>query len=106
MGIINNKKYNEHETKTPTFKRLNILPLNKLTEFAKLLLMHYITDKYAVQSFCNTWEPNNQQNIEHNLRIYHFIVPMSRIKPFKRSPLYTLPKLWNELCATKFQSNK
>jgi hypothetical protein len=105
IRIIDNKPYNEHTA--PIFKRLKILPLDKLIKLSKLKFMHSVVFNYAPSSFNSTWLVNENRNIEHNLRNNeHFFIPNPRIELFKRSPLYTLPKLWNDLNDIKFQHNK
>ena len=60
--------------------------------------MHQIYHNYHHKSFHNTWQRNNQRNIDHTLRnLENFYLPFPRTEQFKRSPLYSLPKFWNEL---------
>jgi hypothetical protein len=55
-------------TQPPIFKRLDILPFNYLTDFAKLKFMHSHHPQHAPQSFSNSWELNTHRNIDHNPR--------------------------------------
>ncbi len=92
IQIIDNKPYNEHTA--PIFKRLKILPLDKLIKLSKRKFMHSVVFHYSPNSFNSTWIVNENHNIEHNLRNNeHFYIPNPRTELFKRSPLYTLPKL-------------
>jgi hypothetical protein len=71
--------------------------------------MHSVIYSYCPKSFINIWKQNNEPN--HNemrtlrnsdrLEITH-----PRIELFKKSPIYSLPKLWNELDDTRFHQCK
>jgi hypothetical protein len=105
IRTITFNEYNSH-TK-PIYTELNILPYDKLLTFSKLLFMHSVHYNYCPVSFSNTWQLNNEQNPELNLRNqnnYSLIFP--RIEQFKKSPLYSLPFLWNSLDDTKSQQNR
>ncbi len=50
---------------------------------------------------------NNECNDILELRNANLLtVPHPRIKTFKKSPIYSLPKLWNALDETKYQQNE
>jgi hypothetical protein len=69
--------------------------------------MHSIVYDYCPTSFSNIWNTNEDRNPNLNLRnASQYIVPNPRIDLFKKSPLYSLPKLWNELDETKLQTNR
>ena len=60
--------------------------------------MHQIYHKYSHKSFTNTWQRNEQRNTEHTLRnLDNFTIPFPGTEQFKKSPLYFLPKHWNDL---------
>ena len=97
--------YYDHTT--TLFKNLKILPLNLLLRNSKLLFMHSYVYNYCPSSFHNTWNLNDDRHLDHNLRnANEFTIPNPRIDLFKKSPLYSLPKLWNELDAIKHHQNR
>jgi hypothetical protein len=49
IWIIDNKRYNDHTA--PIFKKLEILPYDKLIKLAKLKFMHAVTYNYSSTSF-------------------------------------------------------
>jgi hypothetical protein len=105
IRIINCKKYNDHTA--PIFKRLKILPYEQIIRQAKLKMMHSVTYNYAPPSFRNIWPRNIERNIEYDLRNNNmYTVPNPRIEQFKKSPLYSFAKLWNDLNDIKLQQNK
>jgi hypothetical protein len=107
VRIITKKPYLEHTA--PLFKSLNILTYQQLIIYSKLNFMHSVIYSYCPKSFINIWKQNNEPN--HNemrtlrnsdrLEITH-----PRIELFKKSPIYSLPKLWNELDDTRFHQCK
>jgi hypothetical protein len=100
-----NKHYLEHTA--PLFKSLKILTYQQLITYSKLNFMHSVTYKYCPPSFGDIWKTNNERNDIHDLRNADLLyVPYPRIEMFKKSPIYSLPKLWNALDATKYQQNK
>ncbi len=51
----------------------------------------------------------NQHTIEYELRNTvndNIVVPFPRIEMFKKSPLYFLPMIWNDLEHLKYQANR
>jgi hypothetical protein len=108
IRIISNKGYFEHTD--PLFKELKILPYKQLISFSKLNFMHSVTYNYCPSSFTDIWKLNNERNgepREHNLRNADLLaIPHPRIELYKRSPMYSLPKLWNELDETRNQNCK
>jgi hypothetical protein len=70
--------------------------------------MHAITYNYAPSSFANIWELNMNRNPEITLRNSQlYTLPNPRIELFKKSPLHSLPKTWNDLNETiRLQHNK
>jgi hypothetical protein len=107
VRIITKKPYLEHTA--PLFKSLNILTYQQLIIYSKLNFMHSVIYSYCPKSFINIWKQNNEPN--HNemrtlrnsdrLEITH-----PRIELFKKFPIYSLPKLWNELDDTRFHQCK
>jgi hypothetical protein len=69
--------------------------------------MHSVAYNYCPSSFSNVWISNNEWNETINLRNADLLaIPYPRIELFKKSPIYSLPKLWNDLDETKLQNNK
>ena len=105
VRTITRNDYNSH-TK-PIFIELNILPYNKLLIFSKLIFMHSVHYHYCPTSFDNTWQHNVELNGNYNLRNQsNYTLTFPRIEQFKKSPLYSLPFLWNSLEDVKLQQNK
>jgi hypothetical protein len=66
--------------------------------------MHSVMYNYAPASFNNMWSTNNgdRYDLRNNddLRL-----PNPRIELFRKSFVYKLPVLWNEMDATKYHRN-
>ncbi len=63
---------------------------------------------YAPKAFVNLWNTNENRNINYQLRNAdndNLTVPFARIELFKKSPLYFLPYVWNDLNHLKYQAN-
>jgi hypothetical protein len=106
IRVITKENYNAHTA--PLFKKLGILPFDKLLIQAKLNFMHAIEYNYAPSTFSSTFTKNNDRNIDHNLRnVNDFLIPFARIDLFKKIPLYSFPKAWNDdIGDLRFQRNK
>jgi hypothetical protein len=105
IRIITFNNYNAHTN--PIFKELNLLPYDKLLTYSKLMFMHSVHYNYCPSSFNNSWQLNLVQNNEHNLRNQNdYSLTFPRIEQFKKSPLYSLPFLWNSLDDIKLQRNR
>jgi hypothetical protein len=105
IRIITKNTYNAHTG--PIFKQLKILPLEKIILQAKLHFMHSIEFNYAPQSFDEIWTKNNVVLQNYNLRqMDKYALPYPRIEFFKKIPIYSLPKEWNNIGDLTFQSNK
>ena len=73
-----------------------ILPIYKIIKMSKLMFMHSVFYECAPRSFSMTWQKNNLQQNDHNLRnLNEFTMPNPRIEQFKRFPIYSLPMEWN-----------
>ena len=60
--------------------------------------MHSIYFNYNHSSFANVWTLNNQREVDHTLRNQNqFFLQFPRTDNFKKSPLYSFAKLWNDL---------
>ncbi len=104
IRIITNSNFREHTL--PLFASLNILPLEKLILQRKSILMHSFYYNYGPSSFNLVWSSQATRNPDLNLRnANNIILPYPRIDLFKKMPLYSLPKTWNELNDIKFQHN-
>jgi hypothetical protein len=59
--------------------------------------MHGIKFNYAPISFENMWPTSNKRDILYNLReLNDFILPAPRFEGFRKFPLYSLAKIWND----------
>ncbi len=68
--------------------------------------MHSYEYGYAPKAFENVWTKNNDRSLIYELRNNNdYIVPHPRVEIFKKSPLYYLPLLWNNLNDNKYQPN-
>ena len=93
VRCITNSRYNAHTG--PLFKKLGILPFEKLVQFFQLKFMHQIRNNLAPRSFQNTWTFNLNKDIL--LRNENdFQVPPFRINIVKRFPRCNFPIVWNE----------
>ena len=69
--------------------------------------MHSIFYSYAPASFLNIWTTQNQLQPIYNLRNANdFILPYPRTEQFKRSPIYSLPFIWNGAGDITLQQNR
>jgi hypothetical protein len=66
IRTVCNANYRDHTA--PLFKKLKILPLEKLIEFSKIKFMHNFHFKMLPLSFANTWMSNIERNPERALR--------------------------------------
>ena len=104
MRLIVLAKYNEHTA--PIFKRLKILPFDKIIYEQNLKFMHSIYNKYAPPSFDGVWSLKSN-NAEHTLRNTNdFVVIAPRFEGYKKFPLYSFSKKWNESSELRLYNNK
>jgi hypothetical protein len=70
--------------------------------------MHAIEYNYAPTSFTDTWSKNRDREPNITLRIANdYIMPQPRTETFKKTTLYALPAIWNDLSPfIKLQNNK
>jgi hypothetical protein len=106
LRIMDNCAYNAHTN--PILIKHQILPYNLLIKQAQLNFMHSIFHNYAPASFNNVWQTNAERNPNLNLRNANdYYVQQPRTETFKKSTLYNLPTVWNELSPfIKLQPNK
>ena len=93
----------------PIFTELNILPVDKLITQAKLTgtFMHSVFYEYAPSSFLDVWKKNREKNLTQQLwNQDDFYLPPVKTEAFKRIPIYSFAKEWNELGDLKFQRNQ
>ena len=96
IRIVSNSGYRDHTE--PLFRRLNVLPLDKLISFSALNFMHSFKFNILPISFAETWVTNRMRNPERNLRnAEDFYIPSHNYATLKRLPLFTFPKVWNDL---------
>ena len=73
---------------------------------AKLIFMHQIAYNYSHSSFAGVWSKNSNRNLPTSLRNKdNFQLPFVRTESFKKIPLYSFPKAWNDLGDSRFQCN-
>jgi hypothetical protein len=103
IRIINKVGYNDHTE--PLFLSNNILTFKQIKYFNSMLFMHSDTYNYAPQSFVNMWTTNN--GTRYDLRNNDDLrIPVPRIELFRKSFIYQLPVMWNNLGAVKYHINK
>ncbi len=96
IRTITNSPYNAHTT--PLFLQLKILPFDEILKNHRCQFIHSVYFNYAHISFKNIWKLNLQRDTDITLRNQNnFQLPLPKTDAFKRSPLYTLPKTWNDL---------
>ncbi len=96
IRIITGSTYNPHTA--PLFIQHNVLPYEQLISYSQLMFMHSIEYKYAPSSFENAWPKNNERNVDRELRNANdFLLSQPRTETFKKSTLYALPFIWNNL---------
>lgn len=104
IRIITKSGYNAHTN--AIFKSTSILPFEKIIYLSAAMFMHSYEYGYAPKAFENVWLKNNDRNLMYGLRNNNdYIVPQPRLDVFKKSPLYYLPYLWNNLNDNKYQQN-
>ena len=67
--------------------------------------MHSINFNYAPISFTNTWKKNSVINDLQLRNNDDFYLPTVKLELFRKIPLYSFAKAWNDLGDTKFQHN-
>ncbi len=68
--------------------------------------MHSYEYGYAPSAFENVWRKNGDRSLVYGLRNNNdYIIPQPRVEIFKKSPIYHLPLLWNNLNDNKYQPN-
>jgi hypothetical protein len=103
---MTNSSYNAHTT--PIFKQHQILTYDLLVQQGQLLFMHAIEYNYAPTSFTATWTKNRDREPNIILRnADDYAMPQPRTETFKKTTLYALPAIWNDLSPfIKLQENK
>jgi len=105
LRIISGAKYNDHTEEL--FREQNILTFENLIKQSKLLFMHSIYYNYSHISFNGIWKKNSETNPNMNLRNKDdFKLPSLKLEFFRRLPLYSFAKEWNNLGDSSFQSNQ
>ena len=95
IRLITFSNYNAHTE--PLFKHLKILPFEKILYESKMKFMHSIYNNTAPPSFNNIWLKNTIREQQYDLRNQdNFIIPKPRFEGFKKYPLYSFEKTWNE----------
>jgi hypothetical protein len=105
VRIISNVGYREHTN--PLFKKLKILPVDKLIKYSNLKLMHSFAHGRLPFSFSEMWVTNRARNPELVLRnADNYYVPAHKLASVKRFPYFSLPKIWNDSPDIKRNPNK
>ena len=100
IRIISNAPYNSHTEKL--FKKHNILPINELAIYTKIMFMYdYLTNKLP-NSFEGMWKKNNEilqnRRSQRNDNGNKFYIPVTNFKSIEKFPLYYYQQLWNDNC--------
>jgi hypothetical protein len=82
----------------PLFYDLKILPYDKLLKLFICKFMHAIEYNHNHESFSIYWPLNNQRLLDYELRNNNMRnVKRINFSQLKNCPLFTFPKIWNEL---------
>jgi hypothetical protein len=104
LRIVSGEKYNAHTEHL--FKKLGILKFNDICLLSKLKIMFQILNRQSPQLLHETWPTNRQrrtqdnddqeprQNLRNDDDIFE---PLARYESTLRLPLFSLPKIWNDL---------
>ena len=104
IRLITLSNYNAHTELL--FKQLDILPFDKILHESKMKFMHAIYNNNAPPSFVNIWPKNINRDQQYDLRNQdNFVVPKPRFEGFKKYPLYSFAKTWNESGDLRLYSN-
>ena len=104
IRLITLSNYNAHTELL--FKQLDILPFDKILYESKMKFMHAIYNNNAPPSFVNIWPKNINRDQQYDLRNQdNFVVPKPRFEGFKKYPLYSFAKTWNESGDLRLYSN-
>ena len=100
IRTVCNVNYRDHTV--PLFKKLKVLPLEKLIEYARIKFMHNFHFKRLPLSFANTWMSNIERNPDRALRNANDLyIPPHRVEIVKRLPLCSFPEAWNSAPGNK-----
>lgn len=95
VRTITGAKYNAHTA--PLFKKLNILPLDSLVRYNKLIFMQHFVNDFLPDVFVNFVQRNNALRGFDGLRnAFDFYIPIGRTEYLKRFPFIQFGKCWNE----------
>jgi hypothetical protein len=95
-------KANYREHTSPLFKKLKILPLEKLIYYYKLKFMHNYVHNRLPLSFNELWITNRIRNPNRELRDANDLyIPPHRIEIVKRMPICSFPTAWNSAIQEK-----
>ncbi len=106
IRTISNAPYNAHTE--PLFKKLKILPFNKLIYFFNLQIMQQYRQGFLPTAFNRIWITNQERRLlqadEEDQANAHLVlrnhdmlyVPPSRLSTTAKHPYFNLPKTWTE----------
>ena len=104
IRCITNSTYNAHTA--PLFAKLEILPLTELVKFEKAKFMFKYVNNMLPDSFNEMWKSNHHLNENRPLRNANDLnIPAHSYETVKKLPLFSLPKLWNDLENEKHITN-
>jgi Reverse transcriptase (RNA-dependent DNA polymerase) len=104
IRIISNVGYRDHTA--PLFIAKDIMPIDIIIKYNRLLFMHSIKHRYCPKSFYDVFTLSND-DISYELRYTNdFIIPRARIELFKKIPLHYLPFEWNNSGDLQFYQNR
>lgn len=88
--------YNSHTE--PLLKKYNILTVEDLYKYNICIFLHQYNHGQLPSSFCGTFQHNYDIQSAYQTRNSHlFHVPLYRSSTLQRNPLYSFPKIWNEI---------
>ena len=104
IRIITLSSYNAHTE--PLFKKLLIVPFDKIIYQSNLQIIHSIYHNYSSSSLSEIFTRNIDRPADYELRNNDdFSIPRVKYEYLKRFPLYNLPKIWNTANGYKYLAN-